>query len=465
MSKSIYTQQLHNKNVLVVGLAKTGVSAAQFLISKGAFVTAADINSNNEKVQANAKILQEMGASLAIGHHDPQIFTNADVIVLSPGVPHTITPIQLAREKNIPIIGETELAFQFIKQPIVAITGTNGKTTTVELTGEMLRKSNKQVFVGGNIGTPLTDLLNNKLSVDIIVLEVSSFQLDTIDTFCPDVAVLLNITEDHLYRYPDMTAYRESKFNIFKNQQSSHTAILNGQDPYCVFQASAIQSNMIWLDRETPKNGEISVSTQSNILKTPFQSTFDLTQTRLIGNHNRQNIAAAVLSSQITGGTIEGIQSAINTFKGLPHRVEYVATIKDISFYNDSKATNVDATIKALQCFDVPVHLILGGQDKGGDYACLVPFILQTVCECILMGEAQPIIQKSLDSHREISHIPIYTVKSLEQAVEHVMLHAVSGDVVLLSPACASFDMFDSYNHRGETFKAIVHEKQFSEKK
>jgi len=445
---------LHNKKVLIVGLAKTGMAAAQFLLKQGATVTAADVNSNKSTVLTNANKLQSMGVSVELGPHETQTFTNADLIVLSPGVPHTISPIVEAQNKNIPVIGETELASQFIDIPIIAITGTNGKTTTTELTGDMLRQSGKRVFVGGNIGMPLTELLLSDQTFDIAVVEISSFQLDTIKTFCPNVAILLNITEDHLYRYSDMTAYAHSKFKLFQNQGSNHIAILNGQDDYCLAGYSTIRSKIYWLDNAACEKQ--SIHCQSKILTTPLGSCFDISKTRLIGHHNRQNIAAAILASQFMGGTVDGIQETINTFKGLAHRVEYVSTINGISFYNDSKATNVDATLKALTCFNTPIRLILGGLDKGGDYARLIPEIQKTVCECILIGQAQQIIKKALKAHQKISHIPIHHSKTLDDAVKHAYSNACCGDIVLLSPACASFDMFDSYNHRGDTFKNSI---------
>jgi len=455
MAKSIYLQSLNTKKIIVVGLAKTGQSAASFLLKKGADVVVADINSEKNSVKQAAKKLHDMGATVELGPHNPEIFLHKDLIVLSPGVPHTLEPIEQARKKGIPVIGETELASQFIDAPIIAITGTNGKTTTTELTGEMLRRSNKNVFVGGNIGTPLTELLLSEKNVDAVVLEVSSFQLDTIDTFCPDIAVLLNITEDHLYRYPDMKAYAESKFNIFKNQKENHIAILNGEDSYCLEKSTDISSMIYWLDINDPRWKSNSVDCYSKKLQLPFNHTFDLSNTRLIGHHNRQNIAASIIASHALGANPDSIQSCINTFKGLPHRVEFIKEINDIMFYNDSKATNVDAVVKALLCFDSPVHLILGGLDKGGDYKKLIPLIKKNVCQCLLIGEAKSIIYDSFQS-QELSHIPIVFHDTLESATIAAYENASPGDAILLSPACASFDMFDSYGHRGDVFKSTV---------
>jgi UDP-N-acetylmuramoylalanine--D-glutamate ligase len=445
-----------SKNLLVVGLAKTGFAAAKLLLKSGAKVVVADINLDKPEVQDNAKQLQQMGAKIELGPHEPQTFFHSDMIVVSPGVPHTIPLLLEAKQKNIPIIGETELAYRLIDIPIIAITGTNGKTTTTELIGDMLKNSGKMVFVGGNIGTPFSEIILSDKTYDIAVLEISSFQLDTIDQFCPDVAILLNITEDHLYRYSDMAQYVESKFNIFINQQAHHKAILNGQDPYCNDYYSRIKSSIYWLDNDTPQWKDRTINCQQDMIKMPFQTSFDISRCKLIGHHNRQNIAASILASQWMGGTVDGIQKSIDSFKGLPHRLEYVDTIKDVFFYNDSKATNVDASVKALECFNSPVHLILGGLDKGGDYSPLVPLIRRTACECILIGQAQSIIEKALVSMKDKYHIPIHHAKTLEDAVNHAYANAQPGDTVLLSPACASFDMFNSYNHRGDTFKQAV---------
>jgi len=451
------TQFFSQKKVLIVGLARTGFSAAKLLLQVGANVVVADIDMNKPEVKNNAKLLQQMGATIELGPHHPKTFLGSDVIVVSPGVPHTIPLLVEASQKNIPVIGETEFAYRFLDIPIIAITGTNGKTTTTELIGHMLTRSGKNVFVGGNIGTPFSECILSNENFDIAVLEISSFQLDTIEKFCPDVAILLNITEDHLNRYANMTDYVDSKFKIFLNQQPEHTAILNGQDPYCIENDSKIKSKIYWLDSDHPQKIDHTIHCQQNVIKTPFHTSFDISKSSLIGSHNRQNLGAAILGSQLMGATVDGIQMAINSFKGLPHRLEYVDTIKGISFYNDSKATNVDATVKALECFDKPVHLILGGLDKGGDYSQLDPMIKGTVCECILIGQAQSIIEKSLKSSKDIAHIPVHHSKTLDDAVKHAYAQAHSGEIVLLSPACASFDMFDSYNHRGECFKQAVH--------
>jgi len=445
------------KKILVVGMAKTGLSAAQVLLKLDANVVVADINIEKSDIQKNAIKLEQMGAKIETGPHKIQSFLESELIVVSPGVPHMIPPIEEARQKNIPVIGETELAFRLIDIPIIGITGTNGKTTTTELIGKMLKNSGKKVFVGGNIGRPFSELFLSNHMFDIAVLEISSFQLDTIEQFCPDVAILLNITEDHLNRYENMSTYVDSKFNIFINQQANHKAILNGQDPYCTNYYKRLKSKVYWLDSNNPQWKNSTINCQQEIITTPCQTHFDLSKSKLIGHHNRQNIAAAILASQFMGGSADGIQKTINTFKGLPHRLEYVDTIKGVRFFNDSKATNVDATVKALEFFTSSVHLILGGLDKGGDYSRLVPMIKKCVCECILIGQARPIIEKMLKYSKEISHIPIHHSKTLEEAVYHAYNQAHSGETVLLSPACASFDMFNSYNHRGDIFKQAVY--------
>jgi len=449
-------QLFSKKRILVVGLAKTGLAATQVLLKLGADVIVADINIEKPDVQKNANKLHQLGAKIELGPHKIQSFIESDMIVISPGVPHTISPIKEARKKNIPVIGETELAFRLIDIPIIGITGTNGKTTTTELTGDMLKKSGKKVFVGGNIGTPFSEIYLSNQIFDIAVLELSSFQLDTIEHFCPDVAILLNISEDHLNRYKNMSQYVKSKFNIFMNQQENHKAILNGLDHYCTNNYSRIKSSVYWLDSNKPQWKNRTINCQQEEIKTPFQTYFDVSKSSLLGHHNRQNLAAAILASQLMGASVDGIQRSINSFKTLPHRIEYIDTIKGVQFYNDSKATNVDATVKALQHYRTPVHIILGGLDKGGDYSRLVPMIKKCVCECILIGQASPIIEKTLSLSKDISHIPIHHSKTLEDATKHAFDQAHAGETILLSPACASFDMFDSYIQRGDLFKQAV---------
>ena len=443
--------QLANKNILIVGFGVSGIATARFLKNKGAFVTVTDI-AREEDLGSCVQTVREMGVETEPGKHRIETFEKADLIVLSPGVPHTILPIKRAEEKGVAVIGEIELACRFIREPIVAVTGTNGKTTTTVLLGKMLENSGFTVFVGGNIGNPLINYVNEEKKAEIVVAEISSFQLDTIDTFRPKVGVLLNISEDHLDRYPDFAAYARAKARIFENQRHTDTAVLNASDPLISSIAGNILSQKLFFNpaAKTEENAIIENAIIDG-RKIIFRDGSQLFCTHLTGRHNIENASAAALAAIAAGGTVEGIQSALNDFHGLPHRLEYVATINNIGYFNDSKATNVNATARALETFSDPVILIMGGRDKGGDYYPLNNLVQKHVKELILMGEAKEEIKSTL------GHIkPTKIVSTMEDALFQAYNTAAPGDVVLLSPACSSFDMYDSYAERGEVFRKAV---------
>ncbi len=438
--------ELANKNILIVGLRVSGVATACFLKNKGAFVTVTDI-AREEDLGSCVQTVREMGVETELGKHRIETFESADLIVLSPGVPHTILPIKRAEEKGIAVIGEVELAYRFIREPIVAVTGTNGKTTTTVLLGKMLENSGFTVFVGGNIGNPLINYVNEEKKAEIVVAEISSFQLDTIDTFRPKVGVLLNISEDHLDRYPDFAAYARAKARIFENQQNTDTAVLNASDPLI----SSIARNILSLKLFFNSSAKTKEGIRINDKRIAFRNLLNLSCANLTGRHNIENASAAALAALAAGGTVEGIQLALNNFHGLPHRLEHVATINNVGYFNDSKATNVNATARALETFSESIILIMGGRDKGGDYYPLNNLVQKHVKELILMGEAKEEIKSAL------GHIkPTKIVSTMEDAVFQAYHTAVPGDVVLLSPACSSFDMYDSYAERGEVFRKAV---------
>ena len=433
---------ISHKNILIVGLGRSGAAVARFLKNRGAAVTVTDI-AGEDNLKSYTPSLREMGISMELGQHRIETFESADLIIISPGVPHTILPIKRAVLKGIPVWGEIEFASRFIREPIVAVTGTNGKTTTTTLLGEMLKKSGLAIFVGGNIGNPLIDYVDKGEKVEILVIEVSSFQLDTIDTFRPKVGVLLNIAEDHLDRYPDFAAYAKSKMRIFENQRESDTAVYNASDPYIRSLCKSIKARKLPFNNNAIDNDKIEKTFKS----------LDFARMSLPGKHNIENAYAASLAALATGGTVEGVQSALNDFKGLPHRLEYVATVNDVNFFNDSKATNVDAVARALEAFNKPVILIMGGRDKGSDFHLLEDLVRQHTKKIIVMGEAKEDIRSAL------GHITsIKNAASMEEAVSSAYHAASPGDVVLLSPACASFDMYTSYAHRGEDFCRAVEE-------
>ena len=440
--------KLKNKKILIAGLGVSGAACAGFLKKRDANVTVTDMASEKE-IGSYASMMHKAGIKTELGGHKTETFENADLIILSPGVPHTIPPVKMAKEKKIPVWGEIELAFRFIKEPIIAVTGTNGKTTTTTLIGKMLKKSGFKVFVGGNIGNPLIEYADQKEKADIIVAELSSFQLDTIDRFRPHISVLLNISPDHLDRYPDINAYARSKGRIFENQKNEDIAILNGSDPLIKQITKKIKPVKKFFNK--PVNSFEEESNDNDGLNDDIKNKFNFSGFRLKGTHNLENAFAAAMAAVAANGTTEGIQSALNDFTGLSHRLEHIATINNISFFDDSKATNVDAVKRALEAFDKPVVLIMGGRDKGGSYKDLAGHGHNSIKQLIIMGEAKEKIEFELGKL-----IPVQSVASMDEAVLSACTYAKPGDTVLLSPACSSFDMFESYAHRGKMFQQAV---------
>ena len=442
---------IKGKRILVVGLGRTGLALARFLKTKAARVTVTDTAAEKE-LKSNAQQLIDMGIHMELGQHQTASFTAADLILLSPGVPHTLEPIQKGRDKGIPVLGELEFASRFIDQPLAAVTGTNGKTTTTALLGEMLIRSGIGAFVGGNIGNPLIGYVDKGQPAQAAVIEISSFQLDTIDTFKPRVAVLLNISEDHLDRYPDFNAYVESKGKIFQNQAPEDIAIINRKDDLSREIVKEIQSSIWYVNAQPEEHGAV-IEKDRIVFHTPVTGTLSLNRSdvTLSGRHNLENVAAACLAAFAMGGTLDGCRSALNAFTGLPHRQEEVAIINGVRYVNDSKATNVDSVQKALETYEEPVILILGGKDKGGDFKRLIPLIQQKTKQIILLGEAVDAIAGAFGQE-----IKTESVSTIPAAVSRARDFAAPGDVVLLSPGCTSFDQYESYEERGEDFKRIV---------
>jgi len=456
--------KISGEKIVVAGLGKTGMSVALFLKRRGAQVTVTDSSADGELAD-RAGSLGKMGISVELGSHNPDTFENARLIILSPGVPHTIEPVMRAVERGVPVIGEIELASKFIKEPIVAISGTNGKTTVTTLAGKMLEESGLNVFVGGNIGNPLIDYIDSKKKAEIIVAEISSFQLDTIDTFRPGISVLLNITEDHLDRYADFNAYVKSKGRIFENQEGVDICIFNASDKNIRSMAGNIRCRQIPFSGEEHLKGHkeyakisndridfnIEKSSAGSDLTSAGKFSLYFSEIGIPGRHNIENVAAAALASLAAGGNATGIRSALKKFRGLPHRIEHVAVINGTEYYDDSKATTVDSVAKALEVFGRPVILIMGGRNKGSDFSLLKNTVFKHVKKLIVLGEAREEIKASLGDIVET-----VSAESMEDSVNLAHGSAGPGDVVLLSPACSSFDMFTSYSHRGEIFRRAV---------
>ena len=445
--------ELRGKRVLVVGLGKSGVASALFLKLRGARVTVSDTKTEDE-LRAEIPVLLDQGITVETGEHGERTFHGQDLIVVSPGVSLDALPIVRARTSGEPIIGEIELAAQFLAGRIVAITGSNGKTTTTTLTGEILTAGGLPTLVGGNIGTPAISLVERAKPDHIIVLEVSSFQLETIQTFRPKMAVILNITSDHLDRHRTFEAYAAAKARIFENQQADDFAVLNADDPNCVALAEVIPARICWFSRKkevqpgaSVRDGRIGFRDAEGEREIMLVSEIPLK-----GGHNLENVLAAICAGALMGVKPEHIRRAVQQFKAVEHRLEYVATIRGVDYYNDSKATNVDATIKALESFPTKIHLILGGKDKGSDYSVLNDLLRERVKRVYTIGAAAEKIESHIKGAAEI--VPAET---LDDAVRRAAAVAQAGDVVLLAPACASFDQFDNYEHRGRVFKQVVH--------
>ncbi|MGA9509204.1 MAG: UDP-N-acetylmuramoyl-L-alanine--D-glutamate ligase [Candidatus Sulfotelmatobacter sp.] len=448
--------ELKDKRVLVVGLGKSGVASALFLKAHGARVTVSDTKSGDD-LRNEIPTLLDCGITVETGGHGERTFRGQDLIVVSPGVPVDAPPLVQARALGEIVIGEIELAAQFLPGPVVAITGSNGKTTTTTLTGEILAATGLPTLVGGNIGTPAISLAERAKPETVIVLEVSSFQLETIQSFRPKVAVVLNVTSDHLDRHRTLEAYVDAKARIFENQRSEDFAVLNADDPTCVAMAGRTRAQVFWFSRQKEvkqgawvRDGAILFRGGSEPEEAVQREIILVSEIPLKGAHNLENVLAAVCAGMLMGCAPEIIRQAVLDFKAVEHRLEYVATIRGVDYYNDSKATNVDATIKALESFPANIHLILGGKDKGSDYSLLNGLLRQRVKRVYTIGAAAGKIES------QITDVEVVRAETLENALRKANAVAEPGDVVLLAPACASFDQFKNYEQRGQVFKEIV---------
>jgi UDP-N-acetylmuramoylalanine--D-glutamate ligase len=389
-----------------------------------------------------------------LGQHVAHTFGSAALIVLSPGVDPADLPLAPARAKNTPIVSEVELASWFLNRPLIAITGTNGKSTTTALIGHLLSAWGKKVFLGGNIGTPLTQYLLGDDGADYIVAEISSFQLEAIATFRPFISLLLNVGEDHLTRHPTLVAYAAAKARIFENQGVNDWAVLNHDDMVVRSLIPQIKAQRLLFSREQ-QGGDLQVWFEAPAAVAyrgkNKEERFHLSQVKIKGLHNVENIMAAVGAVKICGMPSAIIQDSLNTFAGLEHRLELVGEWQGVSVYNDSKATNVASALTALQSLEGPIILLAGGRDKGGSYAPLRGIMKERVKALILMGEAKEKMRATFEDL-----LPVYLVPGMEEGVRLAWNIAQGGEAILLSPACSSFDMFHDYEDRGRTFKEIV---------
>ncbi len=442
------------KRVLVVGLGKSGVASALFLQQQGARVTVSD-SKQQDQLRNEIPVLLDRGITVESGGHGDRTFRQQDLIVISPGVPVNAPVLEPARQLGIPIIGEVELATRYLKGQLVAITGSNGKTTTTALAGEVVNAGGFPTLIGGNIGTPAISLVPESTDQTYTVLEISSFQLETVEHFHAKVAVVLNVTPDHLDRHGTFQAYWEAKRRIFDNQTVSDFAVLNADDPEASRMADGLKAQIRWFSRKKEVEQGAFVRGEQILFrdKKGEREIMSLHDMQLKGAHNVENVLAAVAIGCILGIAPAKIRESVRNFKAVEHRLEFVATVNGVDYYNDSKATNVDASIKALESFPRNIHIILGGKDKGSDYTVLKPLLAERAKRVYTIGAAAEKIESHLGDV-----VPLTRAVTLDVAVRKAAEAATAGDVVVLAPACASFDQFTSYEHRGKMFKDLVHQ-------
>jgi UDP-N-acetylmuramoylalanine--D-glutamate ligase len=453
MSEGIYGGQ----TVLVVGAARSGIAAAEFLLSRGARVVLTDTKEESGLAGPIAPLrrLAETTGELILelGGHRRESFRHCDFVVVSPGVPLANPLFDESRKAGIPILGEIELAWRHLQGKILGITGSNGKTTVTTLVAELLRGAGLSGHAVGNIGTPLIGMAATATPEDIFVTELSSFQLESIHEFRPFVGTILNLTPDHMDRYVDFDAYTGAKRRIFMNQKASDFAVLNQDDARTAAMAAEVAATAVLFSRRGEPARGAFVRNGRMIYRDPEREIdlFPIDQIRLKGSHNLENVLASCAIALLAGANPGSIEDVIRNFTGVEHRLEFVEEHNGVQYFNDSKATNVDATIKSLEAFPRNILLIAGGRDKGGDFLPLRPLVEKRVKHLILIGEAADKIRAALSDLVEAS-----TAASLPEAVELAGGKACSGDTVLLAPACASFDMFQNYEHRGRVFKEAV---------
>jgi UDP-N-acetylmuramoylalanine--D-glutamate ligase len=448
--------ELKNKRVLVVGLGKSGLSAAMFLRAQGARVTVSDTRSA-VALAGEIPALLDAGIMVESGGHGLLTFRRQDLIVVSPGVPMETPEVKQAKAFGLPVIGELELASRFLQGQVVAITGSNGKTTTTTLLGKIFDDAGLATLVGGNIGLPVIDLVAKSTPETTSVLEVSSFQLETVEEFHPHIAVVLNITPDHLDRHGSFENYAAAKTRITERQGADDFLVLSAEDKAAQMVALKTKAQIYWFSGRRPIKQGAFVYGESIVFVAregaKSEPVMPVSEIHLKGSHNVENVLAAVCAARLAGISAETIRSAVADFKAVEHRLELVKRVHGVEFYNDSKATNVDAAMKAVASFDGGIHLILGGKDKDSDYSLMAELLKERVKAVYTIGTAAEKIERQLHGV-----VKMVQAETMQTAVSEAAKAAVSGDVVLLSPACSSFDQFENYEHRGRVFRQFVDE-------
>jgi UDP-N-acetylmuramoylalanine--D-glutamate ligase len=439
------------KKIVVIGMGKTGIAAARFLANQGAKVVVTDEKSPNAWGSDFELLAQEK--KLEIGKYNTYVLTDAYMVVPSPGVFPSNDLLVSALKMKIPVVSEIELAYRFLNVPIIAVTGTNGKTTTTTLLGKILKQAGKKVFVGGNIGNPLIGCVENSVKDDFVVAEISSFQLQWVENFRPYVAMLLNVTSDHINYHGSFAEYLRIKSRIFAKQNEKNLAILNASDPAQKGLAGNIRAKIIQFNSENEMESGIFVKGDKIIFRMPglSEEIYPLSMINLPGMHNVENVMAAIIAARFCGCSQESINVCIADFRGLPHRIEFAGEKNSVKFYDDSKGTNVGSVVRALECFFQPVILLLGGRDKEGNFEVLQSLIPAKAKQVILFGEAQDRIASLIGNN-----VPKLKKPKLRDAIDAAFKIAQPGDIVLFSPGCASFDEFKDYKERGDYFKEVV---------
>jgi UDP-N-acetylmuramoylalanine--D-glutamate ligase len=443
--------ELKNKRVLVVGLARTGVATALFCAARGARVTATESRTEEQIGEAVAK-LRAAGVTLELGGHTDKTFVEQDLIVPSPGVPADFLHLVAVRKTGVKVWSEIELAYRFLNGSLVGITGSNGKTTTTALIEHILRGAGLPTMLAGNIGTPLISVVDQTKKNTVTVVELSSFQLELIDKFRPNIGLFLNLTPDHLDRHHTLKAYGDAKARIFENQTPDDAAILNADDAGAAAYAPS-KPQVYWFSRKQRVAQGAYLRGEEVILRIDGEDRTVLRRGEipLAGAHNLENVLAATLATKLAGAALPAIAAGVRSFAGVEHRLEFVADINGVRYYNDSKATNVDATLKALDAFPGRILIILGGKDKDSDYTVLRQPLREKAIRAVLIGAAAEKIESQITGS-----VAIERAGTIDRAVA-IAAHTVhSGDIVLLAPACASFDQFENYEQRGRIFKDLV---------
>ena len=444
---------LRGARVVVAGAARSGVALARFLLARGAKVTLSDKRQARD-LGPDVAALAQAGAVFEFGRHEEQTFTSADLVAVSPGVPLSIQPLAAARRKGVRVVAEVEVASWYLEGTLVGITGSNGKSTTTSLAGHILAEAGRDAVACGNLGTPLIELVETDSPDRVYVVELSSFQLEGIETLRPRVAVLLNLSPDHQDRYPDMAAYYAAKLRIFMNQARSDDAVLNRDDDEVMRLSRGLLARRHLFSRTQPVDDGAFVRDGRELVLAESGRLTEVMPVRdvpLFGVHNQENVMAALLCARLLGVPADRAAGAIRSFRGLPHRLEKVRDLDGAAWFNDSKATNVGAVIPSVRSFPGDIVLILGGKDKGGAFADLVPLIRERVTQLVLLGQARESIAKQIGPV-----VPTVLVEGMEAAVEAARSSARPGGVVLLAPGCASFDQYSGFEARGDHFRRLV---------